>query len=114
MAIADTDITLVDQGGQKQSVPQFADAISFLGEASYPAGGMLIGDGFAKKLKSGRTVLGIIPGDCGGYVPVWIPATKAVKVYWADNDAGADGPLVEVLATTVLSGVTFNLVVLSK
>jgi hypothetical protein len=112
MAIAAADITVADQGGQAQSHPQFADRISFAGEASYPTGGMLLGAGFAEKLKSGRTVLGIIAGDCGGYIPVWIPATSAVKVYESDIDS--DQPLKEVDNADNLSGVTFNLVVLSK
>ncbi len=111
MAIADTDITLATQGGQKQSVPLFADRISFLGEASYPTGGMLIGDGLAKKLKSGREVLAIVPNDCGGYIVVWIPATKAIKVYESDIDS--DQPLKEVDNATDLNSVTFNLLVLS-
>ena len=114
MAITAANITVADQGGQKQSVPLFADRISFPGEASYPTGGMLLSAGFAEKLKSGRTILGIIAGDCGGFVPVWEPGAGAVKVYYADYDAGADGALIEVANTTNLSGTTFNLVVLSK
>lgn len=112
MAIAAADITLEDQGGQSQSHPTFMNRISFSGEASYPTGGMLIGAGFAEKTLSGRTVLGIVAGDCGGYVPVWIPATGAVKVYESDIDS--DQPLKEVDNAANLSGITFNLVVLSK
>lgn len=111
MAIADTDITLENQGGQKQSVPLFADLISFAGEADYPTGGMLIGDGLTKKLGSAREVLGVVSGDCAGYIPVWIPSTGAVKLYEADIDS--DQPLKEVTADKTLTGVTFNLLVLS-
>ena len=111
MAILAAGITVADQGGQKQSVPLFADRISFLGEASYPTGGMLLGAGFAEKLKSGRRVLAIVAGDCGGFIPVWIPSTGAVKLYESDIDQ--DQPLKEVTAATNLSAVTFNLVVLS-
>lgn len=112
MAIDVGDITIEDQGGQKQSVPMFADRISFLGEASYPTGGMLLAAGLTEKLKSGRTVLGIIAGDCAGYIPVWIPATGAVKVYESDIDS--DQPLKEVDNADNLAAFTFNIVVLSK
>lgn len=111
MAIAAAAITVADQGGQKQSVPLYADRISFAGEASYPTGGMLIGDGLTEKLKSGRTILGIIPGDCGGYIPVYMPATGAIKLY--ESDVDSDQPLKEVDAATNLAGVTFNMTVLS-
>lgn len=113
MAIAAAAITVADQGGQAQSHPSFMDRVSFAGEASYPTGGMEFTLGFAEKLKSGRTILGIVAGDCGGFVPVFVPGSPGkVKVYESDIDQ--DQPLKEVTNATDLSAVTFNLVVLSK
>ncbi|NUP12892.1 MAG: hypothetical protein HOW73_43185 [Polyangiaceae bacterium] len=107
-------VTISEKRGGKTLAPQFMENISFAGEASYPTGGML---GLDASLESAagesRRILGIVPGDCGGYVPVWVPSTGAVKVYYADNNNAADGPLIEVPATTNLSAVTFQLLVLS-
>jgi hypothetical protein len=103
------DITLSQQ--VKANRPRFVDRIAFLGEASYAAGGSLFATLFAAKVGDGREIINVTAGDCGGYVPVFVKSTGRLKVYWANNDGGADGPLIEVADGTVLSGVTFNLVV---
>lgn len=100
--------------GAAASAPLFADRISFAGDAAYAAGGSAFDAAFRALTKSGRKPLCVIAGDCGGYIPAYDPATGKLKVYRGDNDGGADGPLVEVPATTDLSAVTFNLTVLSQ
>ncbi len=111
-------VTLLDSsayGGGVPSAPTFLTSLSFAGEASYPTGGMLgLGASLKAQVKDNRAVKGIIPLDCGGYVIVWVPSTSAVKVYYCDYDAGADGPLVEVPNATDLSAVTFRMLVVAE
>lgn len=106
-------ITLALAAGAVASAPLFADRISFAGDGAYTTGGSAFKTAFQAKTKSAREPIGIMLGDCGGYIPVYDPATGLLKVYFANNDGGADGPLIEVAAATDLSAVTFNLVVVS-
>lgn len=91
------------------------DTLQFAADGAYPTGGTAAFETAVRDaLDVGSVdVLGIIPNDCGGYVPVYDQANDKLKVYYSNSDA-ADGPLIEVPNTTNLSGVTFNLVVVSK
>ena len=95
--------------------PVFITRCHFIGVASYAVGGST---GLEAQLQAhygdGRKIIGIIPQDCGGYVPYYTPATDKLGVYWYDPTAGAAGPLPEVATTTDLHATTFNLVVLSS
>lgn len=97
--------------GSQPSSPIFHDVLTFAGDASYPTGGTL---GFGAAIKAfyqdGRQVLAVIPQDCGGYQPCYLPGTDALKVY-ESNSAG--DPMEEVANATNLSGVTFNVLVIS-
>lgn len=91
------------------------DTISFAGDNAYAAGGS---GGFQaavrKALGKGNvTILAVIPQDCGGYNPVYDPATDKLKLFVGDNNNAADGPGVEN-ATTDTSSTTLRLVVVSK
>lgn len=95
--------------------PVYFDRIAFAGDGAYPTGGTTGFDALVKaKVGDNRDVLAVIPMDCGGYVPVYAPATTGnLKVYYGDNNNASDGPLIEVPNATDLSAVTFNLMVLS-
>lgn len=106
-------VTLGTKAGQKNT-PVFHNWLSFAGEASYTTTGMLGLEAlFEAEVNQGREILGIIAGDCGGYLPVYMPATGRVKVYYYNTDA-ADGPAIEVPNATDLSLVTFNVCVISQ
>ena len=95
------------------SAPIFADKFSFAGDGNYPTGGTTGLDALlTAAAKKTLTIVSIIADDCGGYIPVYLPANGGtLKVY----EAAADGnPLDEVANTTNLSGTTFNLTVLYK
>lgn len=106
---------VVDTKTETPTGPVRFDQIHFPGDGAYAAGGT---PGFQAlvraKLNVGNVeILTIIPGDCGGYLPVYDKANDKLKVYYGDNNNAADGPLVEN-ATADLSGVTFNLTVVSR
>jgi len=95
----------------------FFDSISFLGDGAYPTGGSPGLDTLVQALVGdSRDIIAVIPGDCGGYVPAYVPGTLdgLLKVYQGDNDNAADAPLIEVPNATDLSSVTFTLMVISK
>jgi hypothetical protein len=91
------------------------DLISFAGDGAYPSGGTAAFQAYVRSaLGVGNLeVLGVCAQDCGGYVPVYDKTNDKLKVYYGDNDGGADGPLVQN-ATSNLSAVTFNLLVFSR
>jgi hypothetical protein len=95
------------------SKPVFFDRVAFLGDTSYPEGGTTGFDALITALLGdSREVIGIIPEDCGGYMPVYLPADDGtLKVYRTDQ---IDDPQEEVPDTTALDGITFNLLVISK
>lgn len=100
-------VTKVALAGHQPSAPSFTTLISFALDSSYPTGGET---GLKAKvdaaLKQDVTILGFVAQDCGGYLPVWDPTNSKLKVYYVNNDGGADGPMIEVPDTTDLSAVT--------
>lgn len=97
--------------GSQPSSPIFHDVLTFTGDSAYPTGGTV---GFGAAVKAfygdGRQVLAVIGQDCGGYVPVYLPGTDALKVY---KCAGSAAAMVEVSNAVDLSGTTFNALVIS-
>lgn len=91
------------------------DEISFAGDGAYPANGTAAFQAAVRAAlgKGNVTILYVVPQDCGGYVPVYDNVADKLKVYYADNNNAADGPLIEN-ATANLSGTTFKLVIVSK
>jgi hypothetical protein len=75
------------------------------GDASYATGGYAVVPnqfGFTR-------ISAVIPvGTNTGYVPVWDATNSKLKVFYGDNNNAADGPLIEVPATTDLSAVSFT------
>jgi hypothetical protein len=95
--------------------PVFLDLVSFAGDGAYPTGGTAaFQTTFRTKVKSAREILAVIPQDCGGYVPCYDKTNDKLKVYFANNDGGADGPLIEVTSAADLSAITFNVLVVSR
>lgn len=95
--------TLTGQMGTTQ--PLMANPISFAGDGTYPAGGTLAFQAKVQALfEDHREIVTIVPGDCGGYRPVYDKAADKLKVY--DTGTGAE-------AAGDLSGTTFNITVLS-
>jgi len=106
-------MTLGTGAGGSPSAPVFFDPVSFAGDGAYGAGGTADFEGsFQAEIGCARTIVAIIPGDCGGYVPVYDRANDKLLVYEGAY-TGADGPLIETV-TANLSGTTFNLVVVSQ
>ncbi len=88
--------------------------VSFAGDGAYPTGGTLLFSattGIAAALH-GRSIVGIIPQDCGGYLVTYLPATDALKVYW--NQSADDVPAEEVDGTPSLASVTFHLILICR
>lgn len=83
--------------------------ITMVGDSAYPTGGTAnFEDEVRKKLLMGNVELYDVKAlDGKGYVLGYDYENDKLKVYRADYDAVADGPLVEVPDTTNLSGVTF-------
>lgn len=92
------------------------DLISFLGDGSYPTGGTAAFQAKVRAALGGMNVevVAVYPQDCGGYMPCYDKTNDKLKVFYVDNNNASDGPQIEVPNTTNLSGVTFNVVVLSK
>jgi len=86
--------------------PVYFDLVSFHGDTSYPTGGT---PGFQALVRStlgdNRSVVAVVPQDCGGYTPAYDAVNDKLKV-WAANNT-------EVANTTDLSGVTFFVLVIS-
>jgi hypothetical protein len=91
----------------------FFDEITVVGDASYQAGGSAFDTLFKTAVGAGRTILTVLPVDAKGYQPAYDSENGKLILYQGNNDAGADGPAVEVANDTVLSGVTFKFLVLS-
>jgi hypothetical protein len=87
------------------------DHLTFAGDGTYPAGGTT---GFQALVRAALgidvRVIQVIPEDCGGYIPVYIPATDALKIYQC---GGSGAPMAEDV-TANQSGRTYKMHVLSK
>ena len=91
--------------------PVYVVPLSFVGDDDYPTGGTT---GFEALVSAASgvspknlTIVAVIAGDCGGYMPVYEGGN--LKVY-----EGAAGANVEVTAATDLSATTFNVAVVAK
>ena len=90
----------------------FVDRISFAGDGAYVTGGTPDFDGTIKALLGDdRNVIAVIPGDCGNYLPLYVPAVGATpgKLLARLISTGA-----EAANAADLSAITFNVIVISK
>ena len=103
-----TPATLDSETGEAPGAPTFFIRVSFPGDGAYPSDGTPDFQAFLRAAVDGRAVeiIDIIPGDCGGYIPVYDKTNDKLKVYEQTDTATA--PLIET-ATSNLSGSTFNL-----
>ena len=105
-------ITLGTQAGKATSKPTRIIPVAFAGDGAYPSNGTAgFEDSVQNKLGELVTVLGVIPQDCGGYVPIYDRANDKLKVY--EQTDTATTPLIET-ATSNLSGTTFNMLVVCQ
>lgn len=108
-------ITTGLEHGQIADHPIFVQKLSFLGDASYPTGGTAAFEATVQTaLGKAVEIVSIIADDCDGFVPVYDKAADTLKVFFADYDAVADGPLIEVASMDDLSGSTFNITVIGR
>lgn len=99
----------------KGKTQPFQDTLQFAGDDEYATGGTEAFEAsYRAAIGAQREILSVIGQDCGGYVPVYDVENKTLKVYTADYDGVADGPLIEVASNADLSAVTFNVLVLSR
>jgi hypothetical protein len=108
-----TPATLAAEHGQAPGTPSFFIRVSFPGDGAYSAGGTAGFQTFLRAAVDGRAVeiIDIIPGDCGGYIPVYDKTNDKLKVY--EQTDTATSPLIETV-TADLSGTTFNLTAVCK
>lgn len=104
-------LTLVDS---VKATDVYYDMVSFLGEASYTTTGSDFDALFETLVNAGRKILAIIPQRNNGYPLEYDPISGKLLMFFGDNNNAADGPNIEVPATTNLSALTFRVLVISK
>ena len=76
----------------------FAEVVTFDTTGSYATGGYAT---FSSTLEAvigkGRTILGVLPLECQGYIPEYDADNDKLKLLYGNYDA-SDGPLIEVAA----------------
>ena len=103
MSSAIGTIASVQSAGAKPSAPLFADLITVVGDAAYPAGGTVgFLAAFQAAMGSSRTIVGVVDQSQ--------PSTTSALEYDFTNDK----LLARVRTTGVESAVTYRLLVLSK
>ena len=108
-------ITTLTPGPGAASSVVYTDQVTMPGDGSYATGGSAFDAVFTAKTKDGRKPFAIIPGDCGGYLPVLVPGSpNKIKVYQFNYPGVAAGAATEVPNATDLSLTTFNFTVLSR
>lgn len=95
--------------------PAFIDEVTLVGDGAYATGGTT---GLLAKLRALtldlRQAYVIISQDHGGGYSLYYDwENDKLKCFYANNDGGADGPLIEVANAADLSGVTFRFWILS-
>ncbi len=107
-------------GGNSASEPLFNEEVSLVGDAAYPTGGTSGLQAAYQALglaQSMRTIVGVQPIDCKGYIPAWDSTNGKLKFYQIgalDGNAANAGPLTEVANATDLHAVTFKLLITSR
>ncbi len=100
-------LTIVDKANSALG-PIFHDRVTLVGDGAYPTAGSLgLLALYQAAVKSKRTIIAIIPGDCGDAVPSYDPVTDKLFVRVMSTAA-------EVANTTNLSGSTYKFTIVSK
>lgn len=105
-----TNVAVVTGTSVKAPIgPVFVDRITLDLDDSYPSGGYA---SFSDTIKdvlgqgSSRTLVAVQQASpAGGYILHWDRSNDKLIIYYGNNDAGADGPLIEN-ATADLSLIT--------
>lgn len=104
--------TVEIKAGGAPGNPLFAQVIEFDLDNAYPntEGGYGPFSEFVEALTGGLTknltIIAVLPVDCKGYTPIYDAAADLLQFWYADYDAGADGPLIEVANDADLAAVT--------
>lgn len=93
--------------------PVTIDVLTFAGDDNYQTGGTANFEAYVRSaLGLGNVdLLGVVPLDCAGHVPVYDKANDTLKVYLG---GGASTALAEVGNGSDLSGTTFNVLVIAR
>lgn len=100
-------ITEISKAGEKPSAPTFARRLTVQGDSSYATGGYDLG---LATLYPGETIIAVVAQ----------PENAGPNAFFAEFDYGTgnllflDGAGAEVVATTDVSGSTFQVLVLSE
>jgi hypothetical protein len=95
------------------SKPLYADYLEFDGDDAYVAGGTIAFDTYVRNvtgIDDNRTVIGVIPLDCGGYEPRYIQADGGTLIVYEQS---ADGNPADEIGAGDQSGIAIKLLVLS-
>lgn len=106
-------ITKVISHGERGSDPIFLVLLSIVGDGAYASGGTAAFEASVRTVAGMKDVdvLGVMPQDCGGYIPVYDRTADKLKVY--EQTDAATSPLIET-ATSDLSGTTFEMIVVCR
>ena len=85
-------------GGNKKRV--VASLVFGDGVLTYPAGGVPVTKGKLGLPNVVESLVFVDPASANGFVYKYDLANNKVRIYQGDNDAVADGPLVELVAAT--------------
>lgn len=101
-------ITRGSEVGGQASAPIFVERLSFPGDSAYPTGGTAAFEvAYQAATAQGRTIVTVVSDDCGDNKVEYDRVNDKLKVRVISTGA-------EVANTTDLSGVTFNVTVISK
>lgn len=101
-----TTLTVVDKSNAAQG-PLFFDRVTLVGDAAYVATGTTgLQAIYAAAVKSNRTIVAVVPGDCGDAVPSYDPVTDKLFVRVMSTGVQA--------ANGDLSASTYKLTIISR
>lgn len=90
-----------------------ADVLTFAGDGAYATatGGTAAFQAYVRTAvgRGNLTIVAVIPGDCGGYVPQYNVVTDALAVY----EAGADAAALDEVADGNQAAIALQVTVLS-
>lgn len=106
-------VTLV--AASKAPGPIRHDVVTIVGDSAYPTGGTAIDAAVATALGVlNYDILAVVPTDSKGYQLAYIRATGKLLVRTGDYNPAADSPFTEVANAVDLSGVTFEVMIVSQ
>lgn len=97
IAASDVTYSILNKEKQESGMNELNMTVAFGdGVLTYPAGGVPLTKGMMGCPNEIRTVNLFSPASANGFVYKFDQANNKIRIYQGDNDAGADGPLVEL------------------